>query len=121
MIVLPRRFRPHTVKLIKQLEEDDNGSAKDQVITILHVKADPSYGIQQSKRGITTEDKIIVYVELADYTAYDDLGFIICYGCDFVVNTNDTLLFGGKKYVITSIEEIYLDSVKPIRLEITAK
>lgn len=121
MRVLPRRFRSHTVQLIKQLHEDDNGVAAEQVITILHVKADPSYGMQQSKRGITTDDKIIVYIELGDYTAYDENDRVLQYGTDFIISTNDTLKFRDDEYTITGVNEIFLDGTKPIRVEMTGK
>lgn len=121
MRVLPRRFRPHTVQLIRQLPENDNGVATEQVIMILHVKADSSYGIQQSKRGITTDDKIIVYVELGDYTAYDENDRVLQYGTDFIISTNDTLKFRDGEYTVTGVNEVYLDSVKPVRLEITGE
>ena len=95
--------------------------AAEQVITILHVKADLSYGMQQSKRGITTDDKIIVYVELGDYTAYDENDRVLQYGTDFIISTNDALKFRDDEYTITGVNEIFLDGTKPIRVEITGK
>ena len=95
--------------------------AAEQVITILHVKADLSYGMQQSKRGITTADKLIVYVELGDYTAYDENDRVLQYGTDFFINTNDTLNFRDDEYTITGVNEIFLDGTKPIRVEMTGK
>ncbi len=121
MRALPRRFRPHSVKLIKQLQENAEGVAENQIISIAHVKVDTSYGIIQSKRGITTDDKIAVYVELADYTAYDENARVLKYGKDFNIHPDDTLLFLSNTYVITSMNEVLLDSNSPIRLEITAK
>ena len=121
MRVLPRRFRPHTVKLIQLLTENEQGIAENRTITIRHVKVDTSYGIIQSKRGITTDDKIAVYVELADYTAYDENDRVLKYGEDFKIRPDDTLSFLNETYEINSMNEVLLDSNSPIRLEITAK
>lgn len=118
---MPRRFRPHEVRIIQQMPENEDGVSEEKIITIQHLKADPSYGIQQSKRGITTDDKIMVYMELNDYMAVDEFGCSISYGEDFTIKVDDTLKFRDDEYLITGVNEIFLDSIKPIRVEITAK
>ena len=121
MRALPIRFRPHSVKLIKQLQENAEGVAENQIISIAYVKVDTGYGILQSKRGIQTDDKIIVYIELAGYTAFDEDGKVLRYIDDFIIRPDDELLFHDVTYVVTSVNEITLDRDYPIRLEITAK
>lgn len=121
MIVLPRRFRPHSVVIRKLLPEDENGVAKEFSIEIQRVKVNLNYGIEQSKRGITTDDKMICYMELKDYLARDELGFTIHYHDDFHIHVDDILIFKNHKYVVTAVNEVLLDDDRPIRLEITAK
>lgn len=118
---MPRRFRPHEIQLMQQLPENDDGISENRTVFIQHVKVDSSYGIQQSKRGITTDDKIIVYIELNDYMATDEFGCCIVYGNDFNINVNDILKFREINYTVTGVNEIFLDSMNPIRLEITGK
>lgn len=121
MRVLPRRFRPHSIIIKQEMPEDSNGVAVEKSIVIQHVKADQDYGIQQSKRGITTDDRLIAYIELGDYIAHDEYGFSVKYIKDFKIKPNDTLSFRNENYVITSVNEIILESEQPVRLEITAK
>lgn len=121
MRVLPRRFRPHTIQLIKIIQEDEQGNAITKEITISHVKVDPTWGIQQSKRGITSDDNLIAYIELQDYTAYDNEDESLSYGVDFSVQTDDQLIFHDHTYLITKVNEILLDDDRPIRLELIAK
>lgn len=120
MRVLPRRFRPHTIQLIRQLGEDDNGIANQMKITIRHVKVDSNYGMQQSKLGISTDYKIIVYIELGDYTAYDEKGHVLYYGQDFYIKVDDVIRFQESDYTVTGLGEIFIDSENPVRLEVTA-
>lgn len=119
--MLPRRFRPHTIRLVKSLQEDDQGNAFTEEISISHVKADPSWGIQQSKRGITSEDNLIVYLELQDYLAFDHEDKCLFYGKDFTIQVDDQLIFHDHVYLITKVNEILLDDDRPIRLELIAK
>lgn len=121
MRALPRRFRPHTIQLIKIIQEDEQGNAVTKEITISHVKVDPSWGIQQSKRGITSDDKLITYIELRDYTAYDNEDKCLSYGEDFSAQTGDQLVFHDQTYLISKVNEILLDDDRPIRLELIAK
>lgn len=120
-MVLPRRFRPHSIVLKQEMEENEQGVAESKNISIDHVKVDVGYGMQQSKRGIQTEDVIIVYMELADYTAFDENDKVLRYIDDFIIRPDDELSFHNDTYVITSVNEVILTGDNPIRLEITAK
>lgn len=121
MRVLPRRFRPHTILLVKTNGEDEQGSAITKTISISHVKVDPSWGIQQSKRGIAGDDTLMAYMELQDYTAYDHDDLPVMYGIDFTIEAGDELIFHDQTYLITKVNEILLDADRPIRLELLAK
>lgn len=119
--MLPRRFRPHMIVVKQYGKEDDDGVAKEYAITINYVKVDTSYGIQQSKKGIDTDDKIVVYIELMDYIAYDADNQILRYGEDFKINTANALIYGGNHYEVSAVNEIFLDSDNPVRIEVIAK
>lgn len=126
MRTLPRRFRPHTIVLNISIPENEDGIAEEKHISIYYTKVDTSYGIQQSKKGITTDDKIIIYIEINDLVA-------VCDDKRYNYNTSnveysfsiqpgkDTVSFLNETYVITAVNEIRLNADIPERLEIIAK
>lgn len=124
MICLPRRFRPHEVMLKLSLPDDEDGNEQCRDILLKYVKVDSTYGVIQSKKGIQTEDKIIVYVELNDYLAIEN-GTSVKYGKEYhsfeLKAGKDMLIYKGEEYVITALNEICTTYEYPVRLEIIGK
>lgn len=124
MICLPRRFRPHEVMLKLSLPDDEDGNEQYRDILLKYVKADSSYGISQSKKGIQTDDKIIIYVELNDYLALEN-GASVKYKKEehsFDIKAGkDMLIYNSDEYLITALNEICTTSEYPVRLEIIGK
>lgn len=124
MICLPRRFRPDEIMLKLSLPDDEDGNEQSRDILLKYVKVDASYGVSQSKKGIQTEDKIIVYVELSDYLAIEN-GISVKYKkeeCFFELKAGkDMLSYNGEEYLITALNEICTTSNYPVRLEIIGK
>lgn len=124
MICLPRRFRPHEIMLKLALPDNEDGNEQSRDILLKYVKVDSSYGVSQSKKGIQTDDKIIVYVELNDYLALEN-GSSVKYKKEeysFDIKPGkDMLFYNGEEYLITALNEICTTSEYPVRLEIIGK
>lgn len=124
----PRFLRPHTIIIKHKQGEDNNFEAIYDETIISYVKFDENYKITQSQRGIDCADDALCLIDLNDLYAVKDgrkckyinyTKFINQEGY-FSIFKDDLIIFDGREYTITSINEINPLSNDPIFVEVRA-
>ena len=111
----PRIFRPHTIKVHNKVGEDADGKLIDHVTTIDFVYVNQSYGMEQSRKGIENDDKIMITIDMNDLVAYcgpqkityvDSFAYKSCSKeMHFTLRIDDEIEFANESYTINSINE----------------
>lgn len=127
MVSFPRFVRPHTVILKHKTGEEDFDAIYEET-TIKYVKFDESYGITQSQRGIDSKDDTLCIIDLNDLHAtkkgkrcqYINYHNYVHQDNLFSIFKDDLIVFNGREYTITSINEMNPFENQPEFIEVRA-
>lgn len=126
----PRFLRPHSV-IIKNYIGEVNDEAQYIDTELKYVRIDENYGIVQSQKGIESDDKMLIVIDLRDYLALQKNGTVAVYVIPEVYNNEegtftfrgdkDLIIYKGKEYTVNSIKTHFLFSTDPEYLEVLIK
>ena len=68
MVRSPRWLRPHTIKVMNILEEE-NQEEQTSTVTIQHVKVSKAKGRSYGQTGASNSDNVIITIDVNDYKA----------------------------------------------------
>ena len=102
----PRILRPDTVTLFVPLPENEDGDVLYHRTVLKHVRYDANYGIVQSAKGIDTNYKVLVVIDMDDLVG-TDAGEI-----ENLLIKGKTMICNGE--VDDSAEHVTVNEVKPI-------
>ena len=118
-MISPRFLRPHQIAIRDRLGEDDSGKLKEASAIIKYVKVEETYGIKLSKRGITSDDKVLITIDCNDFIADKKLVEKVSNAeTEFSIHVDDTIVYNDKEYLITSVSNINPLRDKPEFIEI---
>lgn len=126
----PRFLRPHSF-ILKNYTGEVNDEAKYIDTEIKYVRVDENYSIVQSQKGIDTDDKMLIVIDLRDYLALQEDSKNAMYVAPETYNNKqgtftfrgdkDIIIYRGKEYTVNSIKTHSLFSTDPEYLEVLIK
>lgn len=128
----PRSVRPHKI-LLKNFQGEVAFKADYQDCNIDYVKFDGSYGIKQSEKGIQTDDKALIVIDMNDLIAYlgkDQKTYLEPFDFEALENTEafftfrpdiDKIIYKNNTYTVTSVNIINPLKDTPEYIEVTVK
>jgi hypothetical protein len=123
----PRFLRPHSV-IIKNCIGEVNDEAQYIDTELKYVRIDENYGIVQSQKGIESDDKMLIVIDLRDYIALQKNDTVAVYVTPEIYNNEkgtftlrgdkDLIVYKGQEYTVNSIKTHFLFSTDPEYLEV---
>lgn len=132
MIRSPRFVRPHKI-VIHNYKGEVNYKATYEDCNIDYVKFDGTYGMKQSSKGIQTDDKAIITIDMNDLLAYfgdirktylDPFEYEQLEGTSsfFTFRPDiDKIIYKNNTYTVTSVNIINPLKDTPEYIEVTVK
>jgi hypothetical protein len=126
----PRFIRPHSFILKNYIGEFDD-EARYIDTEIKYVRVDENYGIVQSQKGVDSDDKMLIVIDLSDYLALQENSTNAIYVAPETYNNKhgtftlrgdkDIVVYRGQEYTINSIKTHSLFSTNPEYIEVLIK
>lgn len=115
----PRFVRPHSIVVKNYIGEVDR-EAKYKEMKVDFVKVNINYGIQQSQKGVTTNNKVSITIDMNDYEAVEPYVKPIEFkGVGFTLRADkDFIIYDGKEYTINEIKVINPFEDAPVFIEV---
>lgn len=130
MISSPRYIRPDTI-IVKNYMGEINNKATYLETKIKYVRVDTAYGIRQSQKGIDSDDKIQVVIDMNDLVAIQDKVKVTYINSDNFKQESGAFTFqngkdlvsleNGQEFTINTIKEVKALSKTPEFIELTLK
>ena len=134
MISTPRMLRPHSIIVVNNIGEDEDGNSITETIDLKYVKVDTNFGAKMSIRtkvGIEDDSTIIITIDLQDlpatkngndvkYTSPDKYAELIDKDGYFTINENSYITQFNQEFKVNKTISINPFSDEPLILEVYA-